>query len=525
MPIAKSAPAGQRRRGASANPSQSQSAPRTNIVVGAITPETPAKSKDARAVARYRAEHRHTEAGNAERFVATHGESLRFHSETEFWLAWQDTRWAEAVDGLPTRLALETVRKLINEDPQFVVASERRAAIDAALSIAADLRTPNGASLRVRESELNRRLDLLPVANGVVDLRTSGLREGRPEDLMSRGSHVVYDETATSEDWNKFIDDITCGDKEFASWLQRWAGYCATGETSEQAIVFLTGEGSNGKGAFTRMLEAALGDVVVTGPASTLATSRWGSDGDAATPTIARMAGRRLVLFSEGKQEARLAEDVVKNVTGEETIVARMLNANPIEFKPTAKLLVSTNHRPVIVGTDKGIWRRVKIAPMRAEFSNSGDPGTLPIDRGLEARLRQQLPAILAWIVRGAVQWYEHGLGECTSVSTATGEYREEMDRVGSFIDETYVLCELANGQPDVAYKVKAADVYREYVRWCEENGVDPLSQNGLSRELGKKGLPVIQSSGRWRGGLRTRMKGEEVLVQRPDRELDKLPF
>jgi putative DNA primase/helicase len=127
------------------------------------------------------------------------------------------------------------------------------------------------------------------------------------------------------------------------------------------------------------------------------------------------------------------------------------------------------------------------------------------MDPELDKKLKAELPGILAWLVRGAMQWYANGLGVCAAVTTATGEYKAEMDRVGSFIEDTYVIERLDDGSPNSAHKIKASEVYQDYERWCRENGVDALSMNALSRELGKPPdkLPVILSTGRWRGGIR----------------------
>lgn len=475
-------------------------------IAGTIAPATPSNTKDAREVARWRAEHHHTEAGNAERWVSAYGGRYRYHAERRQWLEWNGARWDLDADGAAIRSMVREVRKLIGVDPQFVLTSESDRGLNASLRLASQLKTTDRRSIRVGEDDLNRQHHLLPVANGTVNLKTGELTESRPEHLMTRGSPVAYDPDATSPAFEAFLSSIFCGDEELKAWFLRWLGYCLTGEQVEQAAVFLVGEGANGKGVLYRILGKLLGAFVVTLPIETLMERRMVGDG--ASPYIANLGGARITLASEGAQGQRLDESLVKLLSGGDRLTARFLHANPTAFDPTHHLMVATNHKPVIAGTDKGIWRRLKLVPMRADFSGMGPDAQAP-DKEIDQRLEAELPGILATLVRAARDWYEHGLGTCAVVESATGDYRAEMDRVGSFLEDTYTIRKTHDGEYDQAYKIRNRELYSAYTTWCDENGVDALTQNGLSRELTKKGMPLILSTGRWRGGLQRPAPGE----------------
>lgn len=442
---------------------------------------------------------RETDAANAERLIASHHGILRYHSSSKQWLVWADTHWRYDTTGEVRRLAIAEARKLpaLGAGDKFAKDSESLKGLNATMTLAADMLSPRGRPTRVGEEELNRPPHLLPTAGGTVDLRTGALGPADPEHLFTQVSPVMYDARAKAPTWVKFVDQITCGRRDLSEFLQRWAGYCATGETREMAIVFAIGEGGNGKGVYMNTLQRALGSFSITTPITTLMEQR----GDGPRADVARFSGRRLVMASEGAQGQRLDEAGVKSLVSSDKVTARFLFGNFFEFAPTHKITVGTNHRPIIVGTDKGIWRRILLVPFDATFTETGEePGTSKMDPLLEAKLEAELPGILAWIVEGAKMWYRDGLKRPTSVRDETEAYRQEMDRVGQFLDD----CTERAGEND---RVPAAELFDAYVLWCKRNAIDPLNANAFSRELTKKGIGQRNSGGRWRTGIRFRLE------------------
>ena len=172
---------------------------------------------------------------------------------------------------------------------------------------------------------------------------------------------------------------------------------------------------------------------------------------------IARLRSARLVTTYEPNDGARLDEGIVKQLTGGDKVTARFLYGKDFEFRPEFKILMVTNCKPVIRGTDQGIWRRVKLIPFNLQVSDEKK------DKFLLDKLRREYSGILNWAVAGAVGWHREGLPPCKAVDEAVREYRSEMDRVQQFIDDCIAA---ADGSA-----LRASSLYRCYCGWCREQG------------------------------------------------------
>jgi putative DNA primase/helicase len=161
-------------------------------------------------------------------------------------------------------------------------------------------------------------------------------------------------------------------------------------------------------------------------------------------------------------------------------IPARWMYGNPFTFEPTLKLLLATNHRPEIRGTDEGIWRRIHLIP----FLRTIDPAN--VDENLEATLREEAPGILAWAVRGCLDWQQGGLRPPAAVVDATAEYRQESDSVRRFIED---CCECLHGA-----QVEAGKLFVAYKQWCEHEGEQPLSSTAFGHDMGNRGYSQAQA-------------------------------
>jgi len=180
---------------------------------------------------------------------------------------------------------------------------------------------------------------------------------------------------------------------------------------------------------------------------------------------IADLAGSRMVCALEGQEGRRLAESLVKHMTGgTDTLKARFLYEEHFIFKPQFKIWLGTNHLPRVQGDDDAIWERLKRVPFIVQIPKSDR------DKGLDSRLQDELPGILAWAVRGCLAWLKHGdLAEPPAVTESTAEYRKEMDTIAPFLDE---CC--TTGDPAIV-KVKAAALATAYQAWCKRTSETPL--------------------------------------------------
>ena len=416
-----------------------------------------------------------TDLGNAERFVAHHGEDVRYCYPWRKWLVRTGARWERDDAGRVHRLAKETVRSIYREASE-AEDEERRKAL-AKHAAASESETRIRALVELAKSEVPISPDeldadrwLLNVQNGTIDLRTGELREHRREDLITKLVPAEYDPNATAPTWEAFLERVLPGE-ELRGFVQRAAGYSATGDTSEQCMFIHHGPGANGKSTFQETVAAALGDYAMRTPTETLLVKRAGG----VPNDVARLKGARFVTASETEEGRRLAESLVKDLTGQDTISARFMWAEWFDFKPTHTLHLSTNHKPEIRGTDPAIWRRIRLIPWAVTIPPAEQ------DRKLAEKLRGELPGILAWIVRGCSAWLQEGLKAPGEVRQATKAYRAEMDVLAAFLADCCLRAE-----DEEAF---AGELWGAWKRWCEESGEQAGTQKRFGGQLAERGF------------------------------------
>ena len=416
-----------------------------------------------------------TDLGNSERFIAHHGEQARYCYPWRAWLAWTEARWRRDDAGGVHRLAKETVRSIYREASEEDDEERRKALAKHARASESETRIRAMVELAKSEAPVSPdQLDaapmLLNVLNGTVDLQTGELREHRREDLITKIAPVEYDPHAKAPMWEVFLERVLPSE-DLRGFVQRAAGYSATGDTSEQCMFIHHGLGANGKSTFQETITAALGDYAMRTPTETLLVKRTGG----VPNDVARLKGARFVTASETEEGRRLAESLVKDLTGQDTISARFMWAEWFDFKPTHALHLSTNHKPEIRGTDPAIWRRIRLIPWAVTIPPTEQ------DRKLAEKLRNELPGILAWIVRGCLWWQREGLQAPEEVRKATKAYRAEMDVLAAFLAD----CCLRSEDEDAF----AGELWGAWKRWCEETGEQVGSRKRFGGRLAERGF------------------------------------
>ena len=419
-----------------------------------------------------------TDLGNAEYFAHRFGDRVRFDHARKRWFVWDAPTWRLDAAGEVHRLAHKAVRLRYRDAERledlkakaavakFAVASESRDRLAALLTLAQTLE-PIADSGRAWDADPW----LLACPNGVVDLRTGTLREGRPEDRLTLRAGVAYEPTATAPRFEQFVSEIFDGDRERVTWLQKAIGYSLTGLTAEQVWFLLYGTGANGKGTLTRLLGHALGDYAFNLPFSSFEARPGAIPND-----LAALAGRRFVTASETNDGTRLNEARIKALTGEDTITARFLHGEFFSFVPVGKLWLSVNHRPVVRDQSHGFWRRVRLIPFERTFA---------IDQGLDATLRAEAAGVLAWAVRGCLRWHTEGLGDVpAAVRDAVAEYQAESDPLADFLAEHTARIDSATA--------RASALFDRYRQWADRNGLTSgrLSSTAFGRALAERGYP-----------------------------------
>jgi len=457
-----------------------------------------------------------TDMGNARRFALQHAGKV-LYTQAWGWLVWDGKRWSKDETGAVYRLARQTVKSLyrdaedqIEKDKRLVKAieeaveredreaeakaieerakareiaeamlgwakkSQGKARIDAMVSLA-----QSEPEMVARTSDFDNDPWLLNVQNGVLDLRTGELKPHDPGFKITKLAGASYFPDAKCPTWLNFLEKIFRGDQSLIAFLQRAAGYSLTGSTREQALFFLFGTGANGKSTFNGALQDMLGDYAMKSRAETLMVKRF----DSIPEEIAQLVGVRFMLASELVEGQRLNESLVKDLTGGDKLRARLLHRNSFEFYPEAKCWLYGNHKPVIRGTDNGIWRRVNLIPFEVTIPEGERDPKLP------EKLRQELDGILTWCVQGCLKWQETGLQPPEKVQAATAEFRVEQDILAAFLDECCIINSLAT--------VTAGALYEAYDKWSKSSGLVPKSKIAFSRQMEERGFTTKGPDGK----------------------------
>lgn len=343
-------------------------------------------------------------------------------------------------------------------------------------------------SLRVPLAALDADPLALNVANGtllfdVVDgegiSRTASVRLV-PHDRARRITKLApvdWRPDARAPRWTAFLARVQ-PDDEVRGFLQRWAGLSCSGLQVEN-LVYLYGGGANGKGTFTEILARLLGDYAAKAKIETF-TGRSQRQPGQATPDIIPLVNARLVRASEPEEGVALQEGFVKEITGGEPIMARANYGDSFEFAPIFKLMIAGNSKPVIKGTDDGIWRRILLVDWPVQIPRSER------DLRFKDQLWAEASGILSWCVDGLIAWLETGLREPQPVTDATNAYRAESDPMGTFLSDACVVTGAA------ADRLMARDAVDAFNFWMAERGESEWRERTVQKRLKEK-------AGRWR--------------------------
>jgi len=424
----------------------------------------------------------YTDTGNAQRLVDMFGDNIRYSYQNKTWIFWDGKKWQDDSTGEIKRLAdmcLDEMRK-----QAFALDDKERQ--EEMLRWVHRSSSSKGKTAMITESQhigdvpvlmdaFDKNKDLLNCQNGIVNLRNGELIAHDPNYMLSKISYAEYNPTdaVVPERWLKFLDEITDGNKELQKYIQTAIGYSLTGSIREQCLFFCHGNGNNGKSTFLDIISNVLGSYASNAQSETvMASNKYGSGGGASTD-IARLKGARFVTTVEANEGVKLNEGLIKQLTGGDKVTARFLYGREFEYIPEFKLWLGANHKPIIRGTDLGIWRRIHLIPFTVQIAAA------KIDKGLRNKLLGELPHILKWAVDGCMMWLKDGLEIPECVRTATEEYKQEMDILAQF-------CELCI-TTDYTSRVKAGELYDIYCHWADENHEYKMSNAKFGKEFLKK--------------------------------------
>lgn len=358
-------------------------------------------------------------------------------------------------------------------------------------------------SMACREEDFDKLPHLLPVKNGVVDLRTGALTSGRPVDKLTRVLDLEYNPHADYTTFAEFVREISAGD-ELAAFIRRSFGYGATGHSHEQHIWVFTGPGRNGKGVLFDLIASVMRPYYHVISRSMLIEQRSEPSPSAASEHLYSLLGKRIAVGGETNPGQKIDAGAVKALTGDDDIKCRPNFKSEIVFRPSHTLFLHTNHVPHGLTRDFALVQRLikiefpymyvddpeaeaKRNPTRAQFFRKKDPG-------LKDKLRACRQGILRWLVEGAVEWYRDGLMIPDSIRDSVMALAKEEDYTGRFVEEC-----LDQAGPDDRMACK--ELYLAFRWWWAENEQADGSKRRpemktLNNNLRDRGVTVAPKGG-----------------------------
>lgn len=422
------------------------------------------------------------DTGNAQRFVDLFGDKVRYCYTDKRWLWYDGRKWCTDMTGAVKRLADKAVACMsaelkVYEQTDADEGTDMAKAFEKHMKSSRSNKSKNAMLNEVMHhvpilpSQLDRYKAALNTPGGVIDLKSGALAPHDPKNYFTKITAVEYSENADCPRWTAFLDDIFGGDKDLIRYVQKAVGYSLTGATSEQCAFFLYGTGRNGKSTFIDIIRDIFGDYAANIQPETIMVRS--NQSTAINSDIARLKGARLVTSVEPNEGVRINEGLLKQLTGDDTVTARKLYGDEFEFKPEFKLWMATNHKPVIRGTDTGIWRRIHMIPFTVQIPEE------KIDRRLKYKLSAELTGIFRWAVEGCLLWQKEGLKMPRAVLEEVREYRREMDVISAFVEDK---CTVGKG-----LSVKSSQLFAAYLNWAEQNNEYRMSSTKFGMELAKR--------------------------------------
>jgi putative DNA primase/helicase len=414
-------------------------------------------------------EHRPTEnasdTGNAELFVRTFGNDLRYVPRVG-WYRWDERRWVPDDDNRVldlTGLVPDLLRGLHPEDRawhRWATTSEAAGRREALLRLAAA-----HPAVVTSVDSFDRDPYVLALENGTLDLRTGELRPARREDRCSQLAAVRYDPAVPCPRWAEHVWRFSGFDLEVYRFIQRALGYSLTGSISEKAFFFLVGESQSGKNALVEPVMRLMGSYATVADKSLLA-------GQEQHPTIlADLRGKRLVFIDELPDQRALNVERLKMLTGGTRLKARKMRQDFFEFDNHLKLWLTANEEPPVRDDSAGAWERMKPIDCNLVIPKAER------DPEFSARVvAEEGPGVLGWLLEGLAAWRALGdLAAPDRVDRNAAEYRTEEQHLARWIDER--LADVRATDP-LAF-VSNAQLVMNWRWWADEEG---LSRGALER-------------------------------------------
>jgi P4 family phage/plasmid primase-like protien len=447
-----------------------------------------------------------TDMGNANRFVEKFGDIIKFAfaGKNGSWIGFDGRRWDRCAQGAAERAAQTIAVDLHAEAKQLELKAReaakanlqddaarfagRAAAVggwakksESAGKVQAILQLAQ-SQLEVNDSIFDQKPFLLNFANGTVDLQTGMLLPHNKYDFITMMIGFDYDANARAPYFSDyFMPSIMGGDVSKVDALLRCLGYSLTGSVKEQVMFCCYGPtSSNGKSKLFDCLRGLLGEYACTAPDGLLEEQIM----DRHPTQIACLKGKRFVTTVETGAGKRMAENLVKKLTGGDVLSARQMYKDFSDFNPNHKLWIASNNRLKIT-LDPAIIRRIVEFGFDVHFwdAEKGETGPehLRQDKEVENKLKSEYQGIAAALVRACMDYQKQGLALPNEVLKNMEDYKTEMDVIGEWIGDCCTVSE--------SICVSSTELFRHFAQWCERNKKGKMSQTAFSLQMKSKGF------------------------------------
>lgn len=417
------------------------------------------------------------DTGNAHRFVDKFGDDIKYNIDNKMWMIWNGINWQFDMFNNVKNLA-EMLIKEMKEEAFSVTDADTQKEM---LKNVNRLFNKSGKEAMLIEAQ---HLDMIPVNNdmfdkndylfnclsGIVNLKNGVIMEHNKLMLLNKISPVSVSKSSPKK-FLTFLNDMFEGNQELIHYLHKAFGYSLTGDCREQCMFILVGDGNDGKSLLLQIIQEVIGDYSATSNPDLLLDKKTQSGN---LSEVARLKGIRYCVVNELKLGDRLNESGIKDITsGNNKIVARFLYGNEFEFLPKMKIWLATNYEPRIIGTDKGIWRRIVKIPCHRSLRDD------EVDMDLIYKLREEKDQIFNWLIEGCLLWQKEGLKMPECLLKEKEQYKTDQDLIQQWVNE---YCE-----QDPNYIEKSSVLFESFKNYCFKNNEYPYSQTSFGRTFSKK--------------------------------------
>jgi putative DNA primase/helicase len=432
-----------------------------------------------------------TEDFQAKAFVDLQDDNIRYVEENDQWYKYNGIYWEEI-----SRLEMIESARLMNRGTALAV--NKSPVLQRQLSSRRFAQNVEGYSrgderCLLPMEELDKDPWLLGTPGGIIDLQTGryiGMGLKPYVTMVTTVAPATVADEHSCPRFLKFMDEFTCGDKDLKRYLLQYAGYCLTGDMREQCLIFLFGDGDNGKTVFIRILQELLGNYAMRSPIELFVTAGAGKH----LTGFAAMHRKRCVVTNETEKGHMLRMGVIKDITGQEPMRANFMRQDTFEFRPVCKLVMFGNHKPSLPNVGKADKKRIRMIPCNLQLAKH------EMDRDLAGKmLANEGPGILRAIIDACLDWQKHGLITPECVEEQTENYFYTQDTFSKWLES---CCELGPNTKDTS-----TVLWRSWQTWTKENNIGAGDETAFSESLREKGFQYVKnimgSDGKYHRGWR----------------------